>query len=141
MTRHIHADKMLQYAQDAAETDKPWERWKFQEIGGCGWSLFTHPVWSKEYSYERKLVSQWSKKTITLFGCEVPKPLTQKQALASGIGSLLYQYVVGHPVIKAPVTLRSDCFWFHTKEDADQFATSIYSHVHSEIEKALNPLE
>ena len=28
MDKHIHADLMLQYAQDAQETDKPWERWE-----------------------------------------------------------------------------------------------------------------
>ena len=31
MTAHKHADLMLQYAQDAAETDKPWERWEVNE--------------------------------------------------------------------------------------------------------------
>ena len=28
MTAHKHANLMLQYAQDAMETDKPWERWE-----------------------------------------------------------------------------------------------------------------
>ena len=28
MTAHKHAALMLQYAQDAAETDKPWKRWE-----------------------------------------------------------------------------------------------------------------
>ena len=27
MTAHKHAELMLQYAQDATETDKPWELW------------------------------------------------------------------------------------------------------------------
>lgn len=26
---HIHAAAMAEYAKDAAETDKPWERWEF----------------------------------------------------------------------------------------------------------------
>ena len=30
MTAHRHAALMLQYAQDAAETDKPWERWQWE---------------------------------------------------------------------------------------------------------------
>ena len=28
MTAHKHADLMLQYAQDAMETDKSWEWWE-----------------------------------------------------------------------------------------------------------------
>ena len=35
MAKHIHADLMLQYAQDAMETDKPWERW---EVYGKIWA-------------------------------------------------------------------------------------------------------
>jgi len=31
MTAHKHADLMLQYAQDAMETDKPWERWEYSD--------------------------------------------------------------------------------------------------------------
>ena len=26
--KHVHADLILQYAHDAQETDKPWERWE-----------------------------------------------------------------------------------------------------------------
>ena len=29
MTKHIHAELMALYAQDAMETDKPWERWEY----------------------------------------------------------------------------------------------------------------
>jgi len=33
--KHIHADLMLEYAKDASETDKPWERWEWKwGIGG-----------------------------------------------------------------------------------------------------------
>ena len=28
--KHKHAELMMQYAQDAMETDKPWERWQYQ---------------------------------------------------------------------------------------------------------------
>ena len=31
MAKHIHAELMMQYAQDAMETPEPWERW---EVGG-----------------------------------------------------------------------------------------------------------
>jgi hypothetical protein len=28
VTKHVYADLMKQYAEDATETDKPWERWQ-----------------------------------------------------------------------------------------------------------------
>ena len=27
--KHVHAELMLQYAQDAMETDKPWDLWQW----------------------------------------------------------------------------------------------------------------
>ena len=39
--KHIHADNMLLYAQDAQETDKPWERWEWW------WSSSTSGHWVK----------------------------------------------------------------------------------------------
>ena len=37
MTAHKHAHLMLQYAQDALETDKPWTRWEFRIVGAETW--------------------------------------------------------------------------------------------------------
>ena len=37
MTKHIHAELMAQYAQDAAETETPWERWQFRLVGAENW--------------------------------------------------------------------------------------------------------
>ena len=39
--KHKHAELMMQYAQDAMETDKPWERWEsfikdsWRDLGEC----------------------------------------------------------------------------------------------------------
>ena len=33
MAKHIHAENMALYAQDAQETPEPWERWEFNSIG------------------------------------------------------------------------------------------------------------
>ena len=54
MTAHKHAALMLQYAQDAAETDKPWERWECND--GVAWRPFTmkHPSLLQECEYRRK---------------------------------------------------------------------------------------
>lgn len=55
--KHIHAEHMLQYAQDAMTTDKPAELWecrvprrvdpKWESCGG-------NPVWSVDCEYRRK---------------------------------------------------------------------------------------
>ena len=65
---HIHAKLMAQYAEDAAETDKPWERWEFCHMRGEYQSLHNHPEWVVNNEYRRK------PKTIWINGYEVPEP-------------------------------------------------------------------
>ena len=54
MTAHKHAALMLQYAQDAAETDTPWERWEFEVKSGVWCNLSEHPAWLEHKEYRRK---------------------------------------------------------------------------------------
>ena len=65
---HIHAAAMAEYAKDALETDKPWERWEFS----CGnrdyRSLQSQPLWVADFRYRRK------PKVILINGREVPEP-------------------------------------------------------------------
>lgn len=74
MTAHKHAALMLQYAQDAAETDAPWERWEYK-IDGCNgeWLsvLNTHPDWNVNFEYRRK------PQVIKVGRHEFPKPITE----------------------------------------------------------------
>ena len=51
---HIHAAAMAEYAKDAAETDKPWERWEFSKTGRDYDSLHEHPSWNPDVKYRRK---------------------------------------------------------------------------------------
>ena len=53
---HIHADLMLQYAQDAQETDKPWERWEMRLPANKTWSNCTDGDmhFSSMFEYRRK---------------------------------------------------------------------------------------
>ena len=55
---HVHAELMKLYAEDAAETETPWERWEFCEIGQEGWSGWHTctggPGWAAGYKYRRK---------------------------------------------------------------------------------------
>lgn len=57
-TKHPHAELMLQYAQDAMTTDKPWELWElcksFDPYLSEWRNLSTHPRWIEGNKYRRK---------------------------------------------------------------------------------------
>ena len=74
MSKHIHAEPMLQYAQDAMETDKPWERWECSKSGRLCSNLYKHPNWLDDYIYRRK------PQTVTINGFEMPAPLKEIEA-------------------------------------------------------------
>lgn len=53
--KHPHAELMAQYAQDAMETDKPWERWQCHWGQRTGWDdVEDNPSWCKSTQYRRK---------------------------------------------------------------------------------------
>lgn len=68
MPAHKHAELMMQYAQDALETDKPWERWEVKTCEQGGWYTPTSQVPFNEWNeYRRK------PKTINVNGHEAPE--------------------------------------------------------------------
>ena len=68
---------MLEYAQDAMETDKPWEKWEFFNSVDEEWlGLDSHPGWGPNSEYRRKT------RTININGHEVPEPV--REPLESG---------------------------------------------------------
>ena len=69
MTAHKHAALMLQYAQDAAETDKPWERWEFKTDVDTWVELIKNPSWFEDRKYRRK------PQVIRVGRHEFPKPI------------------------------------------------------------------
>lgn len=69
MTAHKHAENMRLYAQDAAETDKPWERWEFEVKSGVWCNLSEHPAWLENKNYRRK------PQVIRVGRHEFPKPI------------------------------------------------------------------
>ena len=78
MTAHKHAALMLQYAQDAAETDAPWERWEWK--GEREWNpLASEFAFSIHYEYRRK------PKTLT-YTVTIPEPLRE----APEVGTIIY---------------------------------------------------
>lgn len=67
---HIHAKEMAEYAKDALETDKPWERWQvMSEQCSEVYDLRYNPSWDTDRKYLRK------PKFILINGHEVPEPL------------------------------------------------------------------
>jgi len=71
MTAHKHAALMLQYAKDAAETDKPWERWEWRDINTNQFiTCNQHPSWNANCGFRRK------PQVIRVGRHEFPRPIT-----------------------------------------------------------------
>lgn len=69
MTAHKHANLMMQYAQDAAETDTPWEMWEYKLHGEPWFECQDNPAWSENIRYRRK------PEVIKVGKHEFPKPM------------------------------------------------------------------
>jgi len=68
--KHKHAENMLAYAQDAMETDKPWERWEwFNEYDQEWETLALNLKWGLNDQYRRK------PRTSNINGFDVPEPV------------------------------------------------------------------
>jgi hypothetical protein len=76
MTAHRHAKLMAQYAQDAMETDKPWERWQVRLDSGEWHDLTCEVSFLNDCEFRRK------PRTININGIEVPEP--EREALEDG---------------------------------------------------------
>lgn len=77
MTAHIHAALMLQYAQDASTTDKPWELWEY--FSDHEWDKLTgSPAWDEGTKYRRK------PRTISIGKIDIPEPV--REQLQNGEG-------------------------------------------------------
>lgn len=56
---HPHATQMASYAQDASETDRPWERWEFRQENE--WHRCqSHPIWCANTEYRRRRRKVWA---------------------------------------------------------------------------------
>lgn len=82
MPAHKHAALMLQYAQDAAETDKPWERWeakRSRQPEAYPWVQVKEQqgMWNVDFDYRRK------PRTIRIGEFDVPEPLREAPAIGA----------------------------------------------------------
>ena len=71
MTKHIHAELMAQYAQDALETETPWERWQFRLVGAKNWLDGSYGIgfsWRCEYRRKPRTMTY----TVT-----IPEPMRE----------------------------------------------------------------
>lgn len=127
MSKHPHAENMALYAQDAMETDRPWERWEVKTRMG-GWHLFDcHPEWIADREYRRK------PRTININGFEVPEPMRE----APRIGSIYYAPTITYFNIATGSTTWDggtvDCCWLArglchtTREAAELHARALLS--------------
>lgn len=70
MPAHKHAELLLQYAQDAQETETPWDRWEWRISPSNKWENSQgSPAFYSGYEYRRK------PETININGFAVPKPM------------------------------------------------------------------
>lgn len=95
-TPHPHAHLMALYAQDAAETDKPWLLWQWRSQPQTPWEdLETNPMWDFTHEYRRK------PKTIKVNGFDVPAPV--RTALNGSVwlaAPHAHSYSVEFPILK-----------------------------------------
>ncbi len=119
---------MMQYAQDAMETDAPHERWEVYDKISSGWIQLTDsPSWAQSIKYRRKP----KRLSVTLMNGEVVSwPEPQRTELEYGD---VYYYVNAN----GSVTIEGwDCTaweidtlsngWIHlTKEAAEQHAAAL----------------
>ena len=117
--KHIHAKSMQLYAQDAIETDKPWERWEFRDADSCAfWQNLTQsPPWYPGTEYRRK------QRTININGYIVPEPVRNELEYDT-----MYHYVD----FNSPHWIGTS-YWYGDFIDQDRLKLGL---IHLEIDSA-----
>lgn len=126
MTRHIHADSIMEYAHDAQETDSPWKRWQYQADGDGRWNdCFCSPSFISTVKYRRR------PKTIRIGEHDVPEPMrvappvgTEYWSLNLGLNSA---YETGWNGDDADYIRLRKGLCFSTQEGAEKAMKAIYS--------------
>ena len=108
MTAYKHADLMLLYAKDAAETDKPWERWEWRGKSDAEFlTCWQHPSWNLNYDYRRK------PQVIKVGRHEFPKPIHERPR-------------------------KGDVYWYVDMRQGEHYVCSTYCHHYYEDYGRLN---
>lgn len=117
MRGHIHAELMAQYAEDARESERPWERWEFFDCEDQWVQMSGHPLWGYR-QYRRK------PRTITINGREVPEPMRESPK----VGDVVYIVSVSGDQIFFEFP------WMHEFMDTDWLSRGL---IHSTKEAAI----
>lgn len=100
---HRHAENMRLYAEDAVETDRPWERWEKRGAGTLSWMpVVGNPTWDTSFEYRRRP----KMRRLNDFG--YPEP----ESAAPAVGTRYW-----FPNIKWHDRLSSTCVWEGSKFD------------------------
>ena len=121
---HVHAAAMAEYAKDALETVKPWERWEFCHMRGEYQSLHGHPEWVGDNEYRRK------PKTILINGHEVPEPCRTPFEIGDAYWTFTFFFA---GVIEV--------YWDGDSEDHNAFKNGFIHLTKEAAEKHLNALK
>ena len=127
--KHKHAELMMQYAQDAMEMDKPWERWEMKYPTEKDWlTLDCNPLWQGAIDYRRKPKML----SVTLVSGEVVSwPEPHRTELEYG-DSYFYVDVDGSVIVGEwdclswDRTTLSNGYIHLTKEAAEQHAAALH---------------
>jgi hypothetical protein len=129
VTAHRHAQSMLEYAKDAAESQIPWVWWEQCQLSLSGsLSKFEpcpgHPLWELGCEYRRK------PKTININGYEVPEPMR----IAPSIGTIYHvpnfvhgSFWVAWSACDTDVNFLQKGFCHFTKEAANLHSVALLS--------------
>lgn len=125
MPKHIHADLMMQYAQDAQESETPWENWELLRSEGVWLNIQGNPSWHDHYEYRR------IPKTIVINGFTVNAPMDKEP----GDDTYYYFPNLNSDAYCSTTTYSSECDWdkqnfkrglcFSNKEDAIAMALAM----------------
>ena len=119
---HVHAELMMQYAQDAQETDTPWERWEmYGKVTGSWFSLSECFFWRSENQYRRKPKML----SVTLMDGEVvswPEPYTGALLLGTSYWSVGLTEVQHHTWSNSYIAqlVKEQGLLYLVKEDAKE---------------------
>ena len=128
--KHKHAELMMQYAQDAMETDKPWELWEIRLPANKTWANCTdgYMNFSSMFEYRRKPKML----SVTLASGEVVSwPEPHRTELEYGDSYFYFVPTHGDIVLKkwdrAPwdISTLSNGYIHLTKEAAEQHAAAL----------------
>lgn len=131
---HVHAELMKQYAEDAANSETPWDKWEYDSLT-CGWlTCSSNPQWVVNREYRRKSKQKFIELNGEKFEIFAEKPEKNTKywyisdAFAAGVS--YYEWANDHYDTKFFET--NNCF--KTEESARSFAEEFRNIINNTVE-------